>query len=146
MGESPPAGDTFFYDGNSNLFWHTWKAFMMAIPNVPEVGGFLNWFQAQGWHLTDLRSTPVSHFTDAECRKLRAGGERELARFIAETRPPVVAVVMLAIKENVRRTIAQANHTPKVYYLPFPVQGHQSKFERGLARIIRGLVNRGKIT
>ncbi len=35
VGESPPAGDTFFYDGDSNLFCHTWKAFMMAIHASP---------------------------------------------------------------------------------------------------------------
>ena len=117
----------------------------MAIPNIPEVGDFLPWFRAKGWYLTDLWPTPINHLSNAERRRLRVDGERELARFIAETRPPVVVVVMLAIEENVRKAIAQANHRADVYCLPFPTQGHQFKFERGLAAIVRLLADRVEI-
>ena len=142
VGESPPKGDTFFYDGNSNLFWHTWKAFTMAIPSVPNVGDFLNWFKAMGWYLTDLSPAPINNLSKTKRRELRVDGEPGLARFITESRPPVVIAVMLAIEENVRRAITQANYTPEAHYLPFPAHGHQGEFERGLATIVRDLMKR----
>ena len=65
IGESPPAGGTFFYDGNSNLAKYTKSAFEncfgTSISQMPE---FLRFFKEQGCFLDDLCLYPINNIKD----------------------------------------------------------------------------------
>src|SRR5947199_2008929 len=60
VGESPPAGGTFFYAANSNLYYATEAAFRQAVPDLLS-GDFLDDFRALGCFLDDLCLRPVNH-------------------------------------------------------------------------------------
>jgi hypothetical protein len=53
VGESPPAGGTFFYAANSNLYFATEEAFVAALPAL-EGKDFLEEFRRLGCYLDDL--------------------------------------------------------------------------------------------
>jgi hypothetical protein len=53
VGESPPAGGTFFYAADSGLYRATRDAFYEAIPEARS-GKFLERFAAYGCYLEDL--------------------------------------------------------------------------------------------
>lgn len=53
VGESPPNGPTFFYSGNSGLFYATQEAFENAIPALRREPDFRDAFRLQ------LRSPPA---------------------------------------------------------------------------------------
>jgi hypothetical protein len=70
VGESPPAGRTFFYLANSLLFQATYQAFVAQIGDVPRGEDFLRWFSTNGWFVTDLCRIPVNHLSRSERRRL----------------------------------------------------------------------------
>ena len=62
VGESPPAGGTFFYRADSNLFRYTRQAFSAAYEIDFNNGAeFLTFFQPQGCYLIDLCEEPINH-------------------------------------------------------------------------------------
>jgi hypothetical protein len=61
IGESPPAGGTFFYQADSRLYQRTRAAFGRAFGrSMPEGAEFLREFQRLGCYLEDLCAEPVN--------------------------------------------------------------------------------------
>lgn len=54
IGESPPAGGTFFYYANSNLYDATRAAFEAALPALRKESDFLDAFKRLGCYVEDL--------------------------------------------------------------------------------------------
>ena len=65
VGESPPAGGTYFYSANSDLYRATWSAFEQARPQWKDTE-FLEAFKASGCYLTDLCKMPINQFETPE--------------------------------------------------------------------------------
>jgi hypothetical protein len=61
LGESPPAGGTFFYYANSKLYDATREAFEAGIPALRRTDDFLDAFKRLGCYLEDLSPVPVNH-------------------------------------------------------------------------------------
>jgi hypothetical protein len=61
LGESPPAGGTFFYLANSKLCEATKEAFRSALPDQVRGPNFLVRFAELGCYLDDLCLEPVNH-------------------------------------------------------------------------------------
>lgn len=101
IGESPPAGGTFFYYGNSRLHAAMKEAFEAAIPGLGTNGDFLGAFARMGCYLEDLSPVPVNHLDlgDGEQRRerraLRRKGIEPLARRMQPWAPGLLATVML---------------------------------------------------
>jgi hypothetical protein len=139
VGESPPAGGTFFYFGNSILFRATRDAFQRAVPDLLS-RDFLASFSDLGCYLEDLCSQPVNRLPDAARRKARRDSESALAARLTQTSPKAVIVVMAAIAANVRRSLDSAEIDSPVYVLPFPSRPeHKTRYVQELAGIVRDL-------
>jgi hypothetical protein len=129
VGESPPSGATFFYNGNSKLFRATQEAFGRTIPALADLEPreFLQALQRMGCYLDDLCVEPVNQYSlkDPAQRKLRerahSEGVQPLARRIRRYRPAVITVVMKAIEGDVATAAGEAGMAgvPRPA-LPFP--------------------------
>ena len=66
IGESPPAGGTFFYLANSNLFRYTYEAFRLEFKQmIGDEIEFLNFFKQNGCFLDDLCLEPTKDKSNA---------------------------------------------------------------------------------
>lgn len=140
IGESPPAGNTFFYDGNSILYRYTVCAFNKAFKadyDVSDNENFLNFFMEKGCYLDDLCHTPINDRDNNERKKMRKQSISDLSNRIKEYRPEYIICVMKAIKDHVERAILEADlGTIRFYCLPFPGCGHQNKYVASLSKAL----------
>ena len=139
VGESPPAGGTFFYYENSNLYRYTEEAFAAAFGRQFGPGEeFLKFFAGLGCYLDDLCTVPVNHLGKGERKLQRTVGITSLSTRLRATSPQAVVVVIKAIEQHVRQAAGQAGlgQIP-VFALPFPALGNQRKYVAGLAETLR---------
>ena len=125
VGESPPAGGTFFYRANSKLYHATREAFERAIPRLAREDDFLSAFARLGCYVDDLALYPVDHLDLKAPERLqaRAAGVKPLACRIKPLRPRVAVVVMKAIVDDVADALELAGHgAVKREDLPFPAR------------------------
>ena len=146
IGESPPAGGTFFYLANSNLHKYTKDAFSEVLSQEwQDQNAFLDYFKGIGCYLDDLCYEPINKLPEDERLLMRKKAEICLAHRIKCYNPEVIIIVMKAIEENVRNAIDIAGiDISHVYALPFPVRGYQQRYVDGLKRIL-GILIENKI-
>jgi hypothetical protein len=145
VGESPPAGGTFFYQGNSNLARYTEEAFAAAYERrFKNSAAFLRFFKGLGCYLDDLCLVPVNNLERAERVEHRKAGIEPLAGRLATYRPQAVVAVMRAIEPHVQDAVRRAglDLTP-VHGLPFPALGHQPRYVRSLADLLQTMRQTG---
>jgi hypothetical protein len=137
VGESLPAGGTFFFNGDSNLARYTCKAFAKALGTPDDVRSFPSVFRDQGCYLIDLCAVPVNHLSGPEKKAARVAGIPALACELHKHRPVAVVVVMKAIEKHVVRALVQAgmSHVP-VSVLPFPAFRWQQKYVHDLSALL----------
>lgn len=147
VGESPPAGETYFFAGNSKLFLATQNAFKRFLGRSfknPEA--FLRFFSEQGFFLEDLCSLPVNRLANSDRRRLRREAIPSLASRLKSTEPSAVVVVMKGIKKQVTSAMAAAElHGVPSFTLPFPAFGHTGEYEAELYSALCSLHERGII-
>lgn len=129
VGESPPAGNTFFYRANSNLLHYTQKAFSEAFAKVFASGeDFLNFFEEVGCYVEDLCLSPVNHMNKVERKRHRVKNIEPLAIRIRTISPKAIVIVMRAIEDSVRQAVQQSHlNSVQVYSLPFPAFSSKNK-------------------
>lgn len=139
IGESPPAGGTFFYYANAKLHHATRAAFTTAIPALRRENDFLDAFKRLGCYLEDLAHEPVNHLPLRHPARLaaRREGIAPLARRIKPLQPRVVVVVMKDIVSDVVEALELAGlgHVPRER-LPFPAR-HYSQYVEQLTEVVR---------
>jgi hypothetical protein len=69
VGESMPAGGTFFYFENSNLYKYTKEAFLQNF-DWPEKD-FLKLFKSNRFYLDDLCQEPINYLDETKKRKVK---------------------------------------------------------------------------
>jgi hypothetical protein len=145
IGESPPAGGTFFYYANSKLYDATREAFEAGIPALRRTDDFLDAFKRLGCYLEDLSPVPVNHLDlkDREQRRQRrahrAEGIRPLARRMRLCSPLVVAPVALDMVKtgDITETLCLAGHADvERADLPFPGR-HRDRYVNELTSHVR---------
>ncbi|MCC5786886.1 MAG: hypothetical protein JJU33_09315 [Phycisphaerales bacterium] len=142
VGESPPAGGTFFYAANSNLYRHTREAFESVFDRAwPDEESFFDFLREYGFFLEDLCLEPVNGMTSSERRRARTLGEPALANRIATLRPKAIAVTPKAIAQNVTRSLAAAGIEVEPSMLPFPAMGWQSAYVTAMANFLRSVTS-----
>lgn len=142
IGESPPAGGSFFYRSNSNLFRRTQEAFAIVYDGECGQGtDFLQFFKSIGCYLDDLCLDPINDLDNsARRRRKHAAAVPSLAERIRSATPRAIVVVMLAISRNVQDAINIARiGRLSTYFLPFPAQGHQRRYVEGLVTTLQEL-------
>lgn len=147
IGESPPAGDTYFFAGNSNLFRATRNAFEKFLSrrfNSPDA--FLRFLCKQGFFLEDLCSEPVNRVSSRERRQLRREAIPSLSARLESCGPKAIVVVMKGIKKQVTVAVsAAALRNLPLFSLPFPAFSHTGKYEVELYAALRSLQKQGII-
>jgi hypothetical protein len=126
IGESPPAGGTFFYFGDSKLAEETERAFRKVLPEL--IGDdFLSSFCRLGCYLDDLCLRPVNQLKKIgsagreQLVREYIAGEQPLAERMAQADPAAIVLIGLGIEKNVRRVILTAGCDGLPFYpLPFP--------------------------
>lgn len=137
VGESPPAKGSFFYD-RSLMTTYTKNAFESALDETfPTNSEFFEHMKKIGFYLEDLSQVPVDKLPSAEREaKLVAESERFAGR-VVQLNPDAVVIVLRKIEKIVRQALIKAGSTADVYVLPFPGNGHQTKYQAQLIPIIR---------
>jgi hypothetical protein len=139
IGESPPAGGKFFYDGNSKLYRVTRESFEEAIPALRREPDFLEAFRGLGCYLEDLATRPVNGLADAERQRACAEGIGPLARRIRPYQSLAVTLVIKRIERPAREALlrAQLGDVP-LNKLPFPGRlAHELAYRDQLANLVR---------
>lgn len=146
VGESPPAGDTFFYDGNSNLAKYTKDAFCNAYSKSSmKMPFFLDAFKAAWCYLDDLCLEPVNHLKPGDPRRIAArnNGIDSLANRLDSMSSQLRAIipVMVAIRPHVIAATQAAGLSRLLKpALPFPIPNrHDARYVAELSRLIAEL-------
>lgn len=137
VGESPPAEGTFFYD-RSLMTTYTKNAFEAALDQSFESNDqFFEYMKKSGFYLEDLSRLPVDKLAPRE-REAKLIEESEgFADRVALMKPEAVVIVLKKIEKIVRGALNKAGSTAQVYVIPFPGNGHQSKYQAQLIPIVR---------
>jgi hypothetical protein len=150
IGESPPAGGTFFYLANSKLYEATKEAFRSALPDLVRGPNFLERFAKLGCYLGDLCLQPVNHLkldsplAKAKRLRLREQGETPLAARMRDFAPRHVVAVMKGIEANVVRARDLAKLDAGLDVLPFPGRrAHRDRYVDELVEVLRQARVRG---
>jgi hypothetical protein len=144
IGESPPAGGTFFYARDSGLFRATRDAFYDAIPEL-RGGDFLRQFAALGCYLEDLCHEPVNHLNALERVNARRAGEPRLAKTLRDLRPRVVVILVKAIAPNVTRAVTAAGCSDvERHVVTYPSRWHRHRvaYRQELCTLLREFAGR----
>lgn len=144
VGESAPAGPTFFYEANSNLYRHFRAVFDgVAGTNGFDAHGFFERFRGLGCYLDDLCREPVNNLPKAERQSRCAASEPGLAQRIRDARPEVVvAIGKTFAAPSIRRALKQSGVVARFEVLPFPNWPDQQKaFAEQASELIQGLVS-----
>jgi hypothetical protein len=137
VGESRPAGETFFYDGNSHLFRYTAEAFGYDAKKGIDPKAFLTHFRDLGCYLTDLCHLPVNHLPPRAREAERNSWVEALADTIQVVKPKAVVSVMKDIRPYVERAALSTDvQLSGMWHLPFPAQGHQREYVAELRRVL----------
>jgi hypothetical protein len=150
VGESPPAGGSFFYAADSELYRATRDAFEAALPVFRDADSFLTRFSESGCYLVDLSLDPVNQLTDrndgswTKRMRARSSGECHLAATLAELQPAVVIVVLKGIAANVTRAVIRTGVATECYTVTYPSRWHRHRiaYHKELAQLLRRLARR----
>lgn len=147
VGESPPAGPTFFYEGTSNLAHYTAQAFGKAgLWQAAGAAVFLSEFRRLGCFLVDLSATPVNDLRPGERREACHAGVPALADRLRELRPAAVIAVKTDLEPHVREALMRAGlPASTLTTLPFPASSHQGDYVEQLAARLRTLAEDGTL-
>ena len=139
VGESRPAGGTFFYLANSNLYYATHEAFQMASGPMPSGEAFLRLLQKRGVWLYDLADVPVDRMAGRPRRSTVQARIGELVNVLRESTPRLVVAIKRSLAPTVRLAMMEAGlSTDRLRVLPFPLYQWRRQYVESLAAIVAG--------
>lgn len=137
VGESAPAGGTFFYQADSRLFDATRDAFERAFGQMPAGAGFLERFMEMGFWLYDLVEAPVNRMPGRPRKSLVDAGVAGLAEQIRELEPDFVVAVKTSLAGVVQQAGRLAGFEPRrIRVFPFPAYQWRDAYVRNLAHFL----------
>ena len=137
VGESRPAGGTFFYVANSNLYYATHEAFQLGLGPMPNGEAFLDLLRERGVWLYDLADAPVDRMRGRPRRDAVRARASELVALLRESRPRLVIAVKKDLAATVRQAIEDADlDRNRLHVLPFPLYQWRTDYVRSLAALI----------
>ena len=137
VGESRPAGGTFFYLANSNLFYATHDAFQRAQGPMPPGEAFLSYLRDNGVWLYDLVAQPVDHLPGRPRRSAVQARIGQLVALLRHSQPSSVVVIKKSLAPTVRQALEEADLSlERLVVLPFPLYQWRADYVRGLAAVV----------
>lgn len=141
VGESAPAGGTFFYAENSTLYREMRAVFEATLPTAfSDPRSFLTTFEGLGCYLDDVCLEPVNDLPDPERKERRRHAEPAVARRIRDHAPLMVAAIgKTTAAPHVRRALVLADlERISVDAISFPNRPeHKEAFRRELGDLLR---------
>jgi DNA-binding transcriptional regulator YiaG len=132
VGEAPPAGGTFFYAGNSQMYRHLRETLQSRLGDPDD---FLQAFKDRGYFLDDLVLAPFDQISVKERVPILRRNVPLLSRRIKRYQPEIVVTLLTRIGPYVEEAISLAHADVKHYCVPFPGMGQQINFRREMAEI-----------
>lgn len=141
VGESRPAGGSFFYLANSNLFRATLEAWQAAFGPMPEGESLLSRLQSEGVWLYDLAPAPVNRLRGRPRRSAVSARSGDLAALLAAESPDAVVVVKRSMAAVVRDAMSAA-HMPSehLHVLPFPLYQWRAEYVAQLSTLFHDVI------
>ncbi len=137
VGESRPAGRTFFYLANSNLYYATHEAFQRALGPMPPAEDFLRYLQQHGVWLYDLADTPVDRMKGRPRRSVVQARAGELVALLRETKPRLIVAIKKNLAATVRLALDEAGiPSDRLRVLPFPLYQWRAEYVESLSRLL----------
>jgi hypothetical protein len=137
VGESQPAGGTFFYLANSNLYYATQQAFQLAFGPMPEGEDFFDVLRNRGVWLYDVADAPVDRTRGRPRREAVQARISDLVDVLRQDQPRVVVVIKKDLAPTVRKAVEDAGiGADRLRVLPFPLYQWRAEYIRGLAALI----------
>lgn len=137
VGESRPAGGTFFYLANSRLFFATREAFFAAHGSAAVGDAFLAQLQKNGLWLYDLAASPVNRMSGRPRQEAVDARTSDLVQLLREAKPQAVVVIKRSLEPTVRSaTISAGLDLRLLHALPFPLYQWRKEYVAGLATIL----------
>jgi hypothetical protein len=138
LGESRPAGGTFFYLANSNLYYATHAAFQLAFGPIPEGEAFLQALRDRSVWLYDLANAPVDRMRGRPRRDAVEARVSDVVELLRETSPRLVIAIKKTLGATVRQALTSADMgMDRLRVLPFPLYQWRSDYVQGLAAALR---------
>lgn len=139
VGESRPAGGSFFYLANSNLYYATHEAFQRALGPMPEGTAFLELLRDRGVWLYDLADAPVDRMRGRPRRDAVRERVSDLVDLLRQSRPRLVIAIKRDLAATLRHALEEADLEPDhLRVLPFPLYQWRRVYVRDLAALVRG--------
>lgn len=114
------------------------QAFETQFDSVQE---FLSYFKSKGCFLEDLSHDPVDNLDRKERERVLEQSVDTLSLRLSDARPEVIVIVLKKISGLVREAVTKAGLQVLIYELPFPGSGHQNRYIKPLAEILRKHIN-----
>ena len=140
LGESRPAGDTFFYKADSHLFFATREAWVRAHGSAPIGSEFLGLLKDQGVWLYDLAAAPVNRMSGRPRREAVATRSADLVDLLRATNPSHVVTIKRSLEPIARAALISAGlEMDRLVVLPFPLYQWRADYVAGLAHVFATL-------
>ena len=128
VGESAPAGGTFFYD-RSNMTIYTKRAFEQAFEKTfLDEKEFLNFFKNQNCYLDDICLVPIDNMANNQREQMLQDSVIDFSNRLKEYKPKVIIVALRKIIPYATEAIALSGIEAKYYQIPFAGNGHQNNY------------------
>jgi hypothetical protein len=122
IGESRPAGNTFFYQQDSILYSAISQAWFFRFGHrISEGEAFLDIFKEKGCYLDDLCKIPVNKMDEEQGTLNRLSAIPNLAERIRNYQPEAICIVINKIAKDIKAAINEAGvKNIPVYITSFP--------------------------
>jgi hypothetical protein len=136
VGESAPAGGTFFYD-SSNMTIHTKSAFEQAFDRTfLDEKEFLNFFKNQNCYLDDICLVPIDNMANNQREQMLQDSVIDFSNRLKEYKPKVIIVALKKIDSYAKKAIEISGIEAEYYQIPFAGNGWQNKYIEELRKIL----------
>jgi len=136
VGEAPPAGQTFFYAENSQVYRHLEEALRSHLGSPDS---FLKAFRERGYFLDDLTLEPIGTISPGERKRILKQNIPRLAQRIAEYQPQMIVTILKRIFPYVEEARSLAGVNVPNRPVSFPGNGQQVVFRREMAELLPDL-------
>ena len=137
VGESAPAGGTFFYD-KSNMTLYTKKAFENAFDkSFSNEKDFLDFFKNQNCYLDDICLTPIDKMENQQREQMLKNSVVDFSERLKIYQPDVIIVALKKIVKYTQKAIELSKVQSQYYQIPFAGNGWQNKYIEELEKILK---------
>jgi len=136
VGESPPQDGQFFYRGclMTKFVSRPFESrFNIQFKGIQD---FLEFFKEKQCYLDDLCIEPVDKMTPPERKLKLQENVVPFSKRLAEMKPLIVVSVLKSIEKNVREAVKLSGVKTTFYSVPFPGNGHQTRFKEEVIKIL----------